>query len=165
MLSAIPAPTSSSEAYPSSVAVRRALSIGLALLIVVGSLAILLPTPPAAARGQIAVYRTGLNWPIALGFASDGRIFYNERNTGSIRIIENGIPLANPFITLPGTDSSGERGLLGLALDPGFPLVPYVYAYQTFMNATSGTTYNRIVRILASRSEEHTSELQSLTNL
>ena len=129
---------------------RRALSIGLALLIVVGSLAILLPTPPVAARGQIAVYRTGLNWPIALGFASDGRIFYNERNTGSIRIIENGIPLANPFITLPGTDSSGERGLLGLALDPGFPLTPYVYAYQTFMNTTSGTTYNRILRILAS---------------
>src|SRR5438094_1404173 len=150
MLSAIPAPTSSSEAYPSSVAVRRALSIGLAFLIVVGALAILLPTPPVAARGQIAVYRTGLNWPIALGFASDGRIFYNERNTGSIRIIENGIPLANPFITLPGTDFSGERGLLGLALDPGFPLVPYVYAYQTFMNTTSGTTYNRIVRILAS---------------
>src|SRR5881396_1351141 len=108
------------------------------------------PTPPVAARGQIAVYRTGLNWPIALGFASDGRIFYNERNTGSIRIIENGIPLANPFITLPGTDSSGERGLLGLALDPGFPSNPYVYAYQTFMNTTSGTTYNRIVRILAS---------------
>ena len=129
---------------------RRTLSIGLAFLIAAGALAILLPTPPAAARGQIAVYRTGLNWPIALGFASDGRIFYNERNTGSIRIIENGIPLANPFITLPGTDFSGERGLLGLALDPGFPLVPYVYAYQTFMNTTSGTTYNRILRILAS---------------
>ena len=108
---------------------RRALSIGLAFLIVVGALAILLPTPPVAARGQIAVYRTGLNWPIALGFASDGRIFYNERNTGSIRIIENGTPLATPFITLPGTDSSGERGLLGLALDPGFPLTPYVYTY------------------------------------
>src|SRR5438876_6329221 len=69
-LSAIPAPTSSSDAYPSSVPMRRALSIGLAFLIVVGTLAILLPTPPVAARGQIAVYRTGLNWPVALGFAS-----------------------------------------------------------------------------------------------
>src|SRR5437773_5766268 len=133
MLSAIHSPTFTRESYPSSVAVRRALSIVLACLIVVCALAILLPTPPVAARGQIAVYRTGLNWPIALGFASDGRIFYNERNTGSIRIIEHGIPLANPFNTMPATGCSAERGLLGLALDPGFPLVPYVYAYQTFM--------------------------------
>src|SRR5207247_9219534 len=144
------AATPSSDAYPSAVAARPALSIGLAFLIVVGALAILLPTPPVAARGQIAVYRTGLNIPIALGFASDGRIFYNERNTGSIRIIENGIPLANPFITLRGTDSSAERWTLGLALDPGFPSNPYVYAYQTFMNTTSGTTYNRILRHRAS---------------
>ncbi len=129
---------------------RRALSIGLAFLIVVGSLAILLPIPPVAARGQIAVYMTGLNWPIALGFASDGRIFYNERNTGSIRIVQSGSLLPTPFITLPNTDSSGERGLLGLALDPGFPSTPYVYAYQTFIDSTSGTTYNRILRILAS---------------
>lgn len=129
---------------------RRALSIGLAFLIAGGSLAILLPTPPVAARGQIAQYMTGLNWPVALGFASDGRIFFNERYTGSIRIVQNNALLATPFITLPSTDASGERGLLGLALDPGFPSTPYVYAYQTFINSTSGTTYNGIVRILAS---------------
>ena len=130
--------------------VRRGLSVALVLVLAVGSFPFLIPTLPVAAAGQITPYKTGLNIPIALGFASDGRIFYNERNTGSIRIIENGTVLTNPFITLPGTDSSGERGLLGLALDPGFPLVPYVYAYQTFMNTTSGTTYNRILRILAS---------------
>jgi glucose/arabinose dehydrogenase len=129
--------------------VRRALSIGLVLLIALGSFAILLPEP-VAARGQIAQYMTGLDWPIALGFASDGRIFFNERNTGSIRIIQNNVLLVTPFITLPSTDSSGERGLLGLALDPDFPSTPYVYAYQTFVNSTSVTTYNRIVRILAS---------------
>src|SRR6266702_781506 len=130
--------------------VRRGLSVALVLVLAVGSFPFLIPTLPVAAAGQLTPYKTGLNIPIALGFASDGRIFYNERNTGSIRIIENGTVLTNPFITLPGTDSSGERGLLGLALDPGFPLVPYVYAYQTFMNTTSGTTYNRILRILAS---------------
>src|SRR5437660_9124592 len=130
--------------------VRRGLSVALVLVLAVGSFAFLIPAPPVAAAGQITPYKTGLNIPIALGFASDGRIFYNERNTGSIRIIENGKLLANPFITLPGTDFSGERGLLGLALDPGFPSNPYVYAYQTFMNTTSGTTYNRILRIVAS---------------
>jgi glucose/arabinose dehydrogenase/chitodextrinase len=130
--------------------VRRSLTFALVLLMVASGVAIVLPAPPVAASGQIAVYMAGLNYPIALGFASDGRIFYNERNTGSIRIIQNNVLLATPFITLPGTNTSGERGLLGLALDPGFPSAPYVYAYQTFTNATSGTTYNRIVRILAS---------------
>src|SRR5439155_1498732 len=42
------------------------------------------------------------------------------------------------------------RGLLGLALDSGFPATPYVYAYQTYNDLVNGTVYNRIVRILAS---------------
>src|SRR6267143_739040 len=133
-----------------SARVRRGLSVGVVLLLAVGSLALLIPAPPVAAAGQIATYMAGLDNPIALGFASDGRIFYNERNTGSIRIIQNDVLLPTPLITLPGTDSSGERGLLGLALHPGFPSTPYVYVYQTFINSTSNTTYNRIVRILAS---------------
>src|SRR6267378_1119363 len=133
-----------------SARVRRGLSVGVVLLLAVGSLALLIPAPPVAAAGQIATYMAGLDNPIALGFSPDGRIFYNERNTGSIRIIQNDVLLATPFITLPGTDSSGERGLLGLALHPSFPSTPYVYVYQTFINSTSSTTYNRIVRILAS---------------
>src|SRR5882672_3442205 len=105
---------------------------------------------PAAAAGAIDPYLSGLNVPIALGFASDGRIFFNERNTGSIRIIENGSLLPTPFITLPNTDTAGERGLLGLALDPAFPSTPYVYAYQTYIDTANSSTYNRIVRITAS---------------
>jgi glucose/arabinose dehydrogenase/chitodextrinase len=92
---------------------------------------------------------TGLNWPIALAFSPDGRIFFAERLTGNIRIIESGILLATPFYTLSNTATSGERGLLGLALDPGFPSTPYVYAYQTYNDVANGTIYNRIVRILA----------------
>ena len=106
--------------------------MGLVLLIVAGSLALLVPATPAAASGEITPYMTGLNYTIALAFASDGRIFYAERNTGSIRIIQGGALLPTPFYTLTNTNTAGERGLLGLALDPGFPLTPYVYAYQTF---------------------------------
>src|SRR5881296_2154331 len=117
-----------------------------------GAIVILAPAPPVAAAGQIEVYKTGLNFPIALALSSDGRIFFAEKTTGSIRIIyrANRTLLPTSFITLPSTDSTGERGLLGLALDPGFPSIPYVYAYQTYNDATNGTTYNRIVRILAS---------------
>ncbi len=129
---------------------RRAASIGLVLLVAATSMAVLSTVPPATAAGSISIYMDNLNWPIALAFSRDGRIFYAERITGALRIIENGLLLATPFYTLPNTDSSGERGLLGLALDPGFPSTPYVYAYQTYQDAANGTTYNRIVRITAS---------------
>src|SRR5437870_2243792 len=133
-------------------AVRRAISVGLLILMVAGSVAILAPAQPAAATGQIEVYKSGLNFPIALAFSSDGRIFFAEKDTGSIRVIylANLTLLPTPFYTLPNTQNSGERGLLGLALDPGFPATPYVYAYQTYDDLTNGTIYNRIVRILAS---------------
>src|SRR6266705_6178642 len=131
--------------------VRRALSIGLVLMMGTLSIVILVPAPPVAAN-QTLVYKTGLNYPIALAFSSDGRIFFAEKETGSIRIIyrDNRTLLPTPFYTLPNTDNAGERGLLGLALDPAFPSSPYVYAYQTYDDVTSGTIYNRIVRIRAS---------------
>ena len=130
---------------------RRAISVGLLILIVTGSVAILAPAPPVAAAGQIEVYKSGLSFPIALAFSSDGRIFYAEKDTGSIRIIylANRTLLPTPFYTLPNTDNAGERGLLGLALDPGFPGTPYLYVYQTYNDLVNGTVYNRIVRILA----------------
>src|SRR3989442_887793 len=99
-------------------AVRRASTLSLSLLLVAGSLVVLVPAPPAAAAGQISVYMAGLNWPIALAFSSDGRIFFAERNTGSIRIIQGGTLLAVPFYTLSSTPTARERGLLGLALLP-----------------------------------------------
>src|SRR3989441_5620075 len=132
-------------------AVRRAISIGLLALMVAGSVAILAPASPVSAAGQIEVYKSGLNFPIALAFSSDGRMFFAEKDTGIIRIIylANRTLLSKPFYTLPNTQNAGERGLLGLALDPGFPATPYVYAYQTYDDLTNGTIYNRIVRILA----------------
>ena len=101
----------------------------------------------AEAAGSLQSYVTGLNVPIALAFTSDGRVFFAERNTGSIRVIVNGSLQGAPYYTLAGTATGGERGLLGLALDPGFPAAPYAYAYQTYNDAGNGTIYNRVVRI------------------
>src|SRR5439155_1091058 len=84
----------------------------------------------SGAENQTEVYKDRLTFPIALAFASDGRIFFAEKDTGSIRIIyrDNRTLLPPPFYTLPNTDNAGERGLLGLALDPAFPSSPYLYA-------------------------------------
>src|SRR5712691_13119971 len=75
---------------------------------------------------------TGLNFPVSLKFAPDGRIFFTEKDTGSIRIIlQNGTLLATPFATVSPIFTDGEAGLLGIALDPSFPSNGYVYVYYT----------------------------------
>src|SRR5207249_2788019 len=108
-------PTSSSDRCQCAVSVRRSFSMGLVLLIVAGSLALLVPATPAAASGEITPYMTGLNYTIALAFASDGRIFYAQRNTGSIRIIQGGPMPPTPFYTLTNTNTA-------LSQDPLSPL-------------------------------------------
>ncbi len=104
------------------------------------------PSNPAV---DLEPYMTDLDWPTALAFAPDGRIFFAERFSGTIRIIRDGAVLPLPFYTLSNTATSGEQGLLGLALHPDFPATPWVYAYHTF-DDPSGGLYNRIVRIRAS---------------
>ena len=117
--------------------------------LVVGGGLFAIPLPSTAAPVVDTIMPAA--WPTALAFSPDGRIFYTERITGQIRIVEGGNLLPTPFYTLPDTATSGERGLLGLALDPGFPATPWVYAYQTYDEPpVLGTIYNRIVRIQAS---------------
>src|SRR3954453_16979808 len=59
---------------------------------------------------------SGLSAPTAMAFAPDGRLFVAEQG-GRLRVIKNGALLAQPFLTVT-VDSSGERGLLGVAFDP-----------------------------------------------
>ncbi len=130
--------------------VRLRAAVVITLLLGFPAIALLLQPAAVEAAGQLQTFMTGLNWPVALAFSPDGRILFAERYTGSIRIIEGSTLLPTPLYTLPGTATAGERGLLGLALDPGFPASPWVYAYQTYNDVADGTIYNRIVRIRAS---------------
>ena len=58
---------------------------------------------------------------------------------------QDGTLLAAPFLTV-SVNSSGERGLLGVAFDPNFPVNQYVYGYYT----TSGSPiHNRVSRFTA----------------
>src|SRR2546423_12354903 len=67
--------------------------------------------------------------PTAMAFAPDGRLFVCLQ-TGQLRVIKNGTLLATPFVSL-SVDSSGERGLLGIAFDPNFSSNQFVYVYYT----------------------------------
>lgn len=63
--------------------------------------------------------------------AADARLFVTER-AGRIRILQNGVPLAAPFLDISGQVSTvGEGGLLSLAFDPQFARNGYFYLYYT----------------------------------
>lgn len=83
---------------------------------------------------------TGISAPTAMAFAPDGRAFICQQ-TGALRVVKNGSLLPTPAITLT-VNSSGERGLLGVAFDPEFTINGYLYLYYT---ATS-PVHNRICR-------------------
>lgn len=87
----------------------------------------------------------GLSDPTAMQLANDGRLFICERS-GTVRVVRDGILLQEPFATLP-VHAAGERGLLGLALDPSFDTNGFVYVYYT---AATPSVHNRVSRLTAS---------------
>ena len=83
--------------------------------------------------------------PTAMAFAPDGRLFVCLQG-GQLRVIKNGALLATPFVSL-SVNSSGERGLLGIAFDPNFATNQFVYVYYT---TNTAPIRNRISRFTAS---------------
>jgi glucose/arabinose dehydrogenase len=90
------------------------------------------------------IIASGLASPTAMAFAPDGRLFVCQQ-TGQLRVIENNQLLPTPFVSL-AVNSTGERGLLGVAFDPNFTSNQFVYVYYT---ATSPTIHNRVSRFTA----------------
>jgi glucose/arabinose dehydrogenase len=87
---------------------------------------------------------SGIASPTAMAFAPDGRLFVCEQG-GALRVIKNDALLSAPFVTLT-VNSSGERGLLGIAFDPDFANNNFVYVYYT---ATIPAIHNRLSRFTA----------------
>lgn len=69
--------------------------------------------------------------PTALAFTPDGRMLITQRN-GKLRVARDGVLLTRPALNLSGRIcSDGERGLLGVAVDPNFATNRYLYLYWT----------------------------------
>jgi glucose/arabinose dehydrogenase len=92
---------------------------------------------------------TGLSNPTAMALHPDGRIFVCQQS-GALRVIKDGVLLATPFTTLT-VNSSGERGLLGVAFDPNYATNHFVYVYYT---ATTPAIHNRVSRFTADVTNE-----------
>jgi glucose/arabinose dehydrogenase len=90
-------------------------------------------------------YVTGLTSATAFAQAPDGRLFISQQG-GAMRVVDStGTLLTTPFMTLT-VDSTGERGLLGVAFHPDFTNNQFIYAYYTVPGSAS---HNRISRFTA----------------
>lgn len=76
---------------------------------------------PSALALQTQIVASGLSQPLfATAPKGDSRLFIVEQG-GLIKILQNGTVLPTPFLDLSNSvNTSGERGLLGMAFDPGF---------------------------------------------
>ncbi len=116
----------------------------LAAALLIGGTALSATLPSGFAETRVA---TGLASPTAMSFAPDGRLFICEQG-GRLRVVKNGALLSQSFLTL-SVNSSGERGLLGVAFDPNFATNGFVYVYYT---TASSPVHNRVSRFTASAS-------------
>ncbi len=87
---------------------------------------------------------SGLSNATAFAQAPDGRLFVAEQG-GKLRVVKNGVLLGPAFQQLT-VDSSGERGLIGVAVHPNFASNGFVYVYYT---TPSNGVHNRISRFVA----------------
>jgi glucose/arabinose dehydrogenase len=109
--------------------------MALALLVMLAGTA----SPPPPARAALAegfsssTVFGGLEQPTALAFAPDGRVFVGEQS-GIIKVFDNESDTTpDVFADLQASvHNTGERGLLGLAINPAFPADPYVHAVYSY---------------------------------
>jgi glucose/arabinose dehydrogenase len=112
---------------------------------------------PQPAQVTVENWITGLEAPWSLVFLPDGRALVSER-PGRIRLIRDGRLQSEPYAVFETTRGAsgvgdfflnlfarGEGGLMGLAMHPDFPNLPFIYAMYTWRGKDG--IRNRIVRL------------------
>ena len=95
-----------------------------------GGLPITTFTAADGTRFGVQTLATGLQIPWSLAFTPDGRLLVTER-PGRVRVVQNGALLAEPALTLTDVFTTGESGILGLAVHPQFASNRFVYLTYT----------------------------------
>jgi Glucose / Sorbosone dehydrogenase/FlgD Ig-like domain len=107
------------------------------------ALALVLLAGPAGATTPLTTVRvaTGLTNPVFVTApVNDPRLFIVEQRSGSegrIRIVEDGVLLARPFLRVGPVATGTEQGLLGLAFAPDYATSGRFYIHY---NDAAGTT-------------------------
>jgi aldose sugar dehydrogenase len=72
----------------------------------------------------------GLSSPTTMAFIGPDDILVLQKNDGKVRRVINGVLQPSAVLDV-NVDNASERGLLGIALHPNFPVTPFVYLYYT----------------------------------
>lgn len=89
--------------------------------------------PKAEVEYVIEEFASGLEIPWDMAFTSEDRMLVTER-PGRLRVIENGVLQEEPLHVFENVSSTGEEGLMSIALDPDYRKNHWIYlswAYQT----------------------------------
>ncbi|HJS18698.1 MAG TPA: PQQ-dependent sugar dehydrogenase [Anaerolineales bacterium] len=104
---------------------------------------------------------SGLNLPTTLAFLGENDFLVLEKNTGQVKRVVGGV--VQGVVLDLAVNFGSERGLLGIALHPGFPSNPGVYLYWT--ESTTGTDTNVLSEtpLLGNRVDRYIWDGSSLT--
>jgi glucose/arabinose dehydrogenase len=127
--------------------VRGALGLLLLSSTLAVAASVLEATPALAAGIRARRVATGLNDPAAFTFSPSGKIWYLERGTGRILILDPTTGHDRRFFRISGVDGAGERGALGIALNRFWPDKKLLYVYVTRRSSPSSPLQNQLVRI------------------
>ena len=97
----------------------------------------------------VRTYATGLVQPTTMAFLGANDLLVLEKGTGRVQRVVNGA-VVSTVLDL-AVNFASERGLLGIALDPGFPGRPYVYLFWTESSTGADTNVLANVALLGNR--------------
>jgi glucose/arabinose dehydrogenase len=132
------------------------------------------PRPAAALPPDFTIENgvpgVSFNNPVAMAFTPDGRILVAEKR-GVVRVVRGGIKLPAPMWDgQREVLNSGDRGLLGIAVDPEFAANGHVYLLYTVDPDSNGVdddddAFGRLVRYRTSAADSNLLDPASRTVL
>ena len=79
----------------------------------------------------------GLRYSAAMTLLPDLRLLVTEKYDARLRLVVNGTLLGPAVAVIDSVRQSSESGVLGVAVDPGWPARPYVYLHYNYTGSRS----------------------------
>ena len=99
-------------------------------------------SPQSNTSFKIETVAGGLEVPWSIVWAPDGRMIFTER-PGRLRVMEKGTLNPQPLFVVPDVESSGETGLMSVALHPQLSSNHFIYLSYAY---SKGGTKVQVVR-------------------
>jgi aldose sugar dehydrogenase len=101
----------------------------------------------SGASFKVETVVAGLQVPWSIVWAPDGRMLFTER-PGRVRVVVNGQLRPQPLFIISDVETSGESGLMSLALHPQFPTNHFIYLAYAYKGES------QLVRVVRYRETE-----------